>query len=349
MPDSLKENQMRANEPLAGSTTTVAADEKDQLVLAQQQTIQELSSHLEFLTNDLKNTRIYFNQVSQEYSSLRKQSTTSRNWFYGLFGLKGANLSTVFRQIKPKRDNRQSRWAQRREAYAQIISCSEVYTGSPFTVILDLTTLCNLQCGMCFQSLVDKSGFVFGEMTDKSLVNSAGFAAKAHEVKLFATGEPFLSSNISTVVDALQGNVAEVVISTNGTIYNSGVKKVLKKISTLTVSFDSADPETFEKIRVRAKFARVVENLKKIRRDFPGLYLTFAVTVAKYNIDECHRILELAADLRVNLVQYARMRALDETMKSQELTDADRERILAAFDLVNSASIRTGVTFNWGL
>jgi len=48
-------------------------------------------------------------------------------------------------------------------------------------------------------------------------------------------------------------------------------------------------------------------------------------------------------------VQYARMRALDETMKSQELTDADRERILAAFDLVNSASIRTGVTFNWGL
>jgi sulfatase maturation enzyme AslB (radical SAM superfamily) len=335
---------------MSGDATTVAADEKDQLILSQQQTIQELSAHLGSLTNELKDTRIYFNQVSQEYSSLRKQSATSRtNWFSGFLGLKGANLSTVFRQVRPKRDNRQSRWAQRREAYAQIISCSEVYTGSPFTVILDLTTLCNLQCGMCFQSLVDKSGFVFGEMTDRSLVNSAGFAAKAHEVKLFATGEPFLSSNISTVVDALQGNVDEVVISTNGTIYNSGVKKVLKKISTLTVSFDSADPETFERIRVRAKFARIVENIKKIRRDFPGLYLTFAVTVAKYNIDECHRILELAADLRVNLVQYARMRALDETMKSQELTDADRERILAAFDLVNSASIRTGVTFNWGL
>ncbi len=241
------------------------------------------------------------------------------------------------------------KWTERRARYREIVSGAEPYHGRPHTVILDLTSRCNLRCAMCFQSLHAKGSFVTSDLSDDCLEHSLSFTASASQVNLFGTGEPFLAKKLEEVVTTLHSSVDEIVISTNGTIYNERITRSLGKVTRLIFSIDSADAEQFERIRVGARFENVLDNIQVIRRDFPKLYLSFAVTVARYNLQECAAIMELAASLGVNHIQYHRMSAIGEAMQQEELNGSDALVVADVYRELSAMAERTGVTFSWGV
>jgi radical SAM protein with 4Fe4S-binding SPASM domain len=77
------------------------------------------------------------------------------------------------------------------------------------------------------------------------------------------------------------------------------------KLDVLTVSFDGATKETFEKIRVGAVFEEVVENVRlllRLKREMntakPKVYLNS--TVREENVGEIPAMIKMAEDLGVN-------------------------------------------------
>jgi hypothetical protein len=60
---------------------------------------------------------------------------------------------------------------------------------------------------------------------------------------------------------------ALVNITTNGTVYNNKVQRILEKLNVvLIVSIDSFEKETYEQIRVNASYERVMENFEEFVR-----------------------------------------------------------------------------------
>jgi len=326
-------------------------EEKDACIVSQQKVISGLSDWSNKLNKELGDTREYFNQVWREYSSMRNKFHQLRiNRLVGWFVNRDRYLlpgERKLRKLAHKQPLSNLDDDSEHQQFMQIGNETGTYHGLPHTVILDVTAQCNLQCVMCFQSVMKKKNFVFGELTDKSISNTAQFIVKANELKLFATGEPFLSSGLRGIIDVLHGNVPKIIVSTNGTIYNDDVDYVIRRLTTLTISIDSASKENFEKIRKNSKFTHIIKNIKQIRNHHPNLFMTFAVTVAKYNLDECPEIIQLAAELKINHVQFSKMRSLEPGMQEEELHEADREWIKRIGLLVDKASRHTRVTVEW--
>lgn len=69
-------------------------------------------------------------------------------------------------------------------------------------------------------------------------------------------------------------------ITTNGTILNESVKKVLEGLRAhIVVSIDALEAENYERIRVNTKFAQVMEHIEYFRESVKRKHtgLTFAV------------------------------------------------------------------------
>lgn len=325
--------------------------EKNNLVVSLQKTIAESSEYSMVLLSELQSTRVYFNQIWREYSSMRKKYNQLRNsWLVRWMVKKNRYLSSGERELaRLANKSRESGMSDGSKHYQEINSESGVYSGSPHTVILDVTALCNLRCIMCFQSAMKKQDFVYGELSNLSIQNSAQFIVRAEEVKLFATGEPFLSSSLRGIIDALYGNVKEIIVSTNGTIYDENAKYITGRLTKITISIDSANAANFEKIRVNSRFVNIVENIRRMRRDYPNLYMTFAVTVARYNLAECPDIVRLAADLKINHVQYSRMIALEVGVENEDLRFEEQEHIERVGQKVKDVAKDLDISIEWAV
>ncbi|MBK8706475.1 MAG: radical SAM protein [Saprospiraceae bacterium] len=88
---------------------------------------------------------------------------------------------------------------------------------------------------------------------------------------------------------------ALVHITTNGTVYNNKVQRILEKLNVvLIVSIDSFEKETYEQIRVNANYERVMENFEAFVRIIraKGRSLTLATCPMTLNWREIPSILE---------------------------------------------------------
>ncbi|TAE49791.1 MAG: radical SAM protein [Bacteroidetes bacterium] len=142
----------------------------------------------------------------------------------------------------------------------------------PTTLHFELSNICNLECTMCsgfFSSSIRKNREnlpALPQLYDSAFVEQLRpYLPGLNTVKFFG-GEPFLIPIYHEIWDALcdLNPRAEVQITTNGTVYNEKVKRYLEKLNTyMIVSIDSFVKETYETIRINAKYERVMENLMK--------------------------------------------------------------------------------------
>jgi MoaA/NifB/PqqE/SkfB family radical SAM enzyme len=84
----------------------------------------------------------------------------------------------------------------------------------------------------------------------------------------FLGGEPFLVPEHQRVWDMMIEQKANTFcqITTNGTQYNDRVIRILEALPcSITISFDGVTPQTFETIRVNARFDQVIENFHRFQ------------------------------------------------------------------------------------
>jgi len=133
----------------------------------------------------------------------------------------------------------------------------------PVKMHIEPTSLCNLRCVMCPQSL-DAIGDDFGYM-ELSLFEKIIEQARGHvrEVNLFFRGESLLHKRIFDMIRICTDAGIVSNISTNATMLTEDYSEQLIKagLGKMTISFDAGQPEMYEKMRQGARFKRTLRNV----------------------------------------------------------------------------------------
>lgn len=140
----------------------------------------------------------------------------------------------------------------------------------PLLVDLELSTLCNLHCPMCytiteeFKQKVNACLMDFGLFT--SIVDE--IAGKVPAIRLSLRGEPTIHPKFLECIEyAKRKGIQEVSTLTNGSRLSAGFfKKMLDAgMDWITISVDGLD-EMYESIRKPLKFSEILEKLQDIKR-----------------------------------------------------------------------------------
>ncbi|HET6718114.1 MAG TPA: radical SAM protein [Rhodocyclaceae bacterium] len=130
---------------------------------------------------------------------------------------------------------------------------------TPFSVEIDICSVCNLKCSYCFQADKDgkqASGVRFGMMGlplfDKILGDLKQFPEKIKKIRLFEFGEPLLHPDLPSMIRRIwDADVAEYVeITTNGVLLTPalGQQLVAAGLSRLNISINAVDEAKYRAV-----------------------------------------------------------------------------------------------------
>lgn len=166
---------------------------------------------------------------------------------------------------------------------------------------------CNLQCTMCngeWSSAIRSQREHLPPLPkaygDDFFVAVEGWLDGIGEVELFG-GEPLLARESLRLLELMVGHDVEARVTTNGTIWNDRVERLVDALQLhVVVSIDGASRETYEAIRVGARWDEVQENLRRFRAacDRHGTRLDLAHCLMVENWWELPQLLAMAAELR---------------------------------------------------
>ncbi len=151
------------------------------------------------------------------------------------------------------------------------LKVSRIWKNKPRLIEMTLSNNCNLECIMCNGTLSSSiranrekrppSKSIFGQDFRMELCE---FIPDLQEM-VFAGGEPFLNPLYYDIwEDAIRLNPkCYLSVVTNGTILNDRIKSLLERGNfKINLSFDAMTKETYEAIRVNAKFEETMANMK---------------------------------------------------------------------------------------
>lgn len=148
----------------------------------------------------------------------------------------------------------------------------------PLHLDIGITSKCNLKCPMCTRTQLINQGIWTIPIKDlefelfKKAIDE-GAPAGLCAVNFDNFGEPLINPNIFKMIKyAKDKGILDVFFHTNATLLNKerATNLIKSGLDKLIISFDSPYPKKYEKIRVGAKFDKVIENIKnfaKIKKD----------------------------------------------------------------------------------
>ncbi|MGC8841768.1 MAG: SPASM domain-containing protein [Candidatus Sumerlaeaceae bacterium] len=166
-------------------------------------------------------------------------------------------------------------------------------------VRMDITNKCNLLCKMCFypatvrQPKFDMEPALFRKIVDQVF-------CYAQTVSLACQYEPLMSRHFDDIVG--EGKCPRVGFVTNGTLLTRRRCERLvenPRIESIAVSIDGATKETYEGIRVNARWEKLVENLEtlaavKADRGTPRPYIQLNMVLMKSTVAELPLLVDFA-------------------------------------------------------
>jgi len=182
-------------------------------------------------------------------------------------------------------------------------------------VRMDITNKCNLLCKMCFypgtvgQPKFDMEPALFRKIADQVFPYAEG-------VSLACQYEPLMSRHFDEIMDIVAEGACPVGLVTNGTLLTRKRAERLVDnpcVHYLAVSIDGATKETYESIRVNARWEKLVENLEylaavKAQRGTKKPALQLNMVLMKSTVGELPRLVDFAR--RVDAASIAAIRFL---------------------------------------
>jgi radical SAM protein with 4Fe4S-binding SPASM domain len=138
--------------------------------------------------------------------------------------------------------------------------------GMPIEHIVETTVRCNLTCPMCVRATHEQPNEDMTDAVFERLVVEA--APAAEHVMLIGLGEPHLDTGIHERIECCARHGISALLSTNGTLLDERASRSLLEtpLEHITLSFDGATKETFERYRRGARFERVRDNFIRFAR-----------------------------------------------------------------------------------
>jgi MoaA/NifB/PqqE/SkfB family radical SAM enzyme len=238
-------------------------------------------------------------------------------------------------------------------------------TPLPSFVQIEPVGQCNLRCQMCpiqFRTDGPPNGppaFMAFE-TYTRLVDQIPTMT---ELQLQGLGEPMMHPRFFDMVAYAATRGVEVSTNSNLTLLtpSRAERLVASGLRRLQVSIDGATPTTYERIRVRSRWQKVIENLeglvevkRRLRSELPEIRMV--VVVMRQNLHEMADLVRLAARVGVDsvFVQHlchdfgedtlpAHYRPMHEFVAEQTLLSEDPARVDEAFGAARAGAAELGV------
>tara|TARA_B100001063_G_C16722732_1_gene534559 strand:+ start:256 stop:1263 length:1008 start_codon:yes stop_codon:yes gene_type:complete len=158
----------------------------------------------------------------------------------------------------------------------------------PLFVLFETTSKCNLRCNMCVQSV----GYEQTERMQDGLFDKAVSEIKKLKIPAVAMNqinEPLLDKKIFEKIEKVSSidTVVDIHMNTNAVLLNkkNSEKLLNSKLTRLLIGFDGFSKEVFEKVRERANYQQVFENIinfldmkKQMKKTFPVTRISFVKT-----------------------------------------------------------------------
>jgi radical SAM protein with 4Fe4S-binding SPASM domain len=177
----------------------------------------------------------------------------------------------------------------------------------PQDIILELTHRCNLQCGMCYLSEEFLNKDSANEVSG-SQINDFLDSLLPHRPTIVLTGgEPFLRSDIFTIIENIKQRGMRCCIFSNGTLLDTvSLKKLIElELDSISFSFDGPK-EVFERITsIPGSFDKLqmnIESLLALRSAKSKPKVTLSCVLSKKNIDSLNFVFDFFFSHKISLL-----------------------------------------------
>ena len=192
----------------------------------------------------------------------------------------------------------------------------------PRRIVLEMTSACNIKCVFCGR---DEAEFNQTYLPLEVLDKLEPALQKCEEVTLFGWGEPTINPKFIQFLERLDKTPVRKYFVTNGTRLEKFIDAIFAyHVDIIAVSLDGPNAQTNDKIRVGAKFDKVIDNIKKIQAkkkelqvDFP--YMNFVFVAMKSNIHTLPEMITLAKEVGIQEVKVVFLTAFSPDMLSESL------------------------------
>ncbi len=223
------------------------------------------------------------------------------------------------------------------------------WTG-PLHIQLEPTNACNQKCLMCTRDrLIQKTEFLKEEGFRKILEE-----IRPRKMNLSGLGEPFLHPGIFDFIRLAREKGTAVTLATNFTLLEGKVEELIASgINEVKVSLDSAEPETYKRIRrgagSREKVISTLEELKRKKAEkgvsLPVVRINFALQAA--NAGQLVPLIRTARSLGAESIYVQYLDYVDmEDRKPDLVRDLEPGKLRALFLEARRAAEEEGITHN---
>lgn len=184
-------------------------------------------------------------------------------------------LYSHFHVVKARSGNHTAAYQKYRSLWRST-AVEHVVTDFPVHLDIEITSHCNLLCTMCPRThRVQRGEWVDKHMSIEKFrsIIDEGSANGLCAINLNNFGESFMNKNLFQMISyAKEKGIIDVMVHTNGTIMSEKIarKTIDSGLDKLVFSIDSIEKETYENIRVGARYEKVMRNVRlfaKVRRE----------------------------------------------------------------------------------
>lgn len=181
---------------------------------------------------------------------------------------------------------------------------------TPFTVAIDIISVCNFKCKFCFHS-IDKvkqrelnfnPGIMDYELFKKIIDQIAEFPNKLKKLAVYMRGEPLLHKKLPDMISyAKKKNVSELIqVTTNGYLLSPemNLKLIESGLDELVVSVEALSSEKYEEItRVYIDYDKFIDNIRNFYKNKSMCKLYIKILDVGLNHDEGYKFHEIFDDI----------------------------------------------------
>lgn len=201
----------------------------------------------------------------------------------------------------------------------------------PLHIDIELTNICDLSCVMCERKLMHRPlGMMSFEVFKNIVDESREIGVDSFKLNLW--GESLLHPNLVRMVRYIRDNsdiVTQFNTNANKLTAEKSKELITAGLDKLTISFDGLSKETYEAIRVKGSFDKVVQNIDMLIRNKTELqsdtpYITIQIIRMETNEAEIAPFVEYWK----NKVDFISVTNIGATVGTEEiLAYAQRERL----------------------
>ena len=155
------------------------------------------------------------------------------------------------------------------------------------------------------------------------------------KIGLSGAGEPFLNKDMIPIIRHARAGGASVLTTTNFTLCGKLLEDLVSSgLNLIKISLDAATAETYERIRGRDFFGRIIDDVRRLqeikrRRGSRTPYIRLQFVLQRDNLDEAPRFARLAHELGADSVYYQPLETLLISERKADLTEGVTYELLS--------------------